>query len=98
MDYRLVATKYYYGAGAAVCEEEFIHADSTGRLGSGLGLGSGLRLGLGFIHADATGMLGLGLGIGIELRLGLGLGLKLGFIHADSTGRLVSELAPNPKP
>ena len=36
MDYRLVATKYYYGAGAAVCEEEFIHADSTGRLGSGL--------------------------------------------------------------
>jgi len=32
MDYRLVATKYYYGAGAAVCEEEFIHADSTGRL------------------------------------------------------------------
>ena len=32
MDYRLVATKYYYGSGDAVCEEEFIHADSTGRL------------------------------------------------------------------
>ena len=67
MDYRLVATKYYYGAGAAVCEEEFIHADSRGRLVSGLGLGLrlglglGIRLGLGFIHADSTGRLGSGL-------------------------------------
>jgi hypothetical protein len=32
MDYRLVATKYYYGAGDSVCEEEFIHADASGRL------------------------------------------------------------------
>ena len=33
MDYRLVATKYYYhGAGATACEEEFIHADGSGRL------------------------------------------------------------------
>ena len=30
MDYRLVATKYYYGApGRHQCEEELIHADGV---------------------------------------------------------------------
>lgn len=32
MDYRLVATKYYYGEGADRREEEFIHAGADGRL------------------------------------------------------------------